>query len=169
VATAQANVNIAQQAVNDAYTSYTNARTNAVNAFNAPNLMFTVCTPVQHKAPDCHTYANDARALIAPKLQAYFDQNICFLGGIFCYWQGDTGVYFNWRNSIEKQKIAQSTYNQAVIQEASAKSAYESLSGLAISSGTGGDGADINPVFTGAESILKQLEIRQLQLPVAVP
>ncbi len=160
VATAQANVNIAQQAVNDAYTSYSNARTNAVNAFNAPNLQYTRCVPVKDKPDQCTTYGYDGRSRIQIKLNAYFDTPICNIVGLCDSWIPNTGVFFKWRASSGKQQLAQSDYNQAVTQEASAKSAYDSLAGLAIGSGTGGDGSDINPVFTGAETILKQLELR---------
>ena len=160
VATAQANVNIAQQAVDDAHTSYSNARTNAVEVFNAPHLQFTRCEPVTGKDPVCTTYPNDQRETIRPKLNEYFDTPYCDFVSRCRYLIPDGGVFFKWRNSAEKLKLVQADYNQAVTQEASAKSAYDSLAGLAIGSGTGGDGSNINPVFTGAETILKQLELR---------
>lgn len=149
VASAQANKDAAQAALSAARTALDTARDSAADKFKALPYVVRECTTQIVDKKEVETcrdvnYTFNGRQRVLDKLNALYDTG--------------NGKYFIWWTRNENVKSAQQVYDRSVSQEAGAKSQYEQLAGMA----TGGSSGDAMPnaIWKGAETILKQVDLR---------
>ncbi len=149
VASAQANKDAAQAALSAARTALDSARDSAADKFKALPYVVRECTTQIVDKKEVQTckdvnYTFNGRQRVLDKLNALYDTS--------------NGKYFIWWTRNENVKSAQQVYDRSVSQEASAKSQYEQLAGMA----TGGSSGEAMPnaIWKGAETILKQVDLR---------
>lgn len=149
VASAQANKDAAEAALTAARSALDSAKNGAADKFKALPYVVRECTKKVVDKKEVETcrdvsYTFDGRQRVLDKLNALYDTT--------------NGKYFVWWTRNEGVTSAQQAYDQSVGQESSAKSRYEQLRNL--STGTSGGAAQLNTVWTGAEDILKQVDLR---------
>lgn len=149
VASAQANKDAALAALSTARTALDSARDSAADKFRALPYVVRECTTQvvdKKEVTTCRdvSYTFNGRQRVLDKLNALYDTG--------------NGKYFVWWMRNQSVNSAQQAYDQSVGQEATAKSRYDELRTLA--SGAAGGGAKLNGVWTGAENILRQVDLR---------
>ncbi|KQR63021.1 hypothetical protein [Acidovorax sp. Leaf160] len=149
VASAQATKDAAQTALNDAQTALDTAKNSAADKFQALPYVVKECTTQVIDKKDvttCRdvTYYFNGRQRVLDKLNALYDLR--------------SGKYLVWWTRNENVKSAQQLYDNAVGQEASAKTQYERLA--AMSTGGSSGAALPNEVWKGAATILQQVDRR---------
>ena len=143
VASAQTTKDAAEKTFTDAGTLLNTTKQNAADKFKALPYVANECDDDGDNCKDVdRTFDGSGRVLA--KLNDLYDQS--------------KGLYLVWWNKKEAAKDAQKRYDQSLTQEADAKARYDQLA--AISTGGGVGSAQINSVWTGAEDIVKQIDLR---------
>jgi len=149
VASAQSNKDAAQAALTAAANALNTAKNNAAAKFSA--LPYTV--------NECHVeIVNLKPVVVCQDVVHYYDGSQRIRNKLNDLFDTSNGKYFIWWTRSENVKAAQARYDQSVTQEATVKQNYDTLAAVSTGGGTGS--ALLNYVWTGAEDILKQVDLR---------